>query len=226
MNSQNSQMGGSNGKPRTCKGPFSQISYRLSQLEEARTPKGVLKVLQRIIPDIVAKDIDAADEVPSCSKGTLVDVKTISPGDVCPDNRTGKSNAAINARQARVNQDYHMKAKDLDTRLGRGQRGEFDAELSTFCQDGVVLGPIAGAYGEISSHADLLADVTADALTAEHLTYYGDKGSKTDGLLPPGALSRVGAHRPSWVGTPYARPPEPRTNPERPTGPKPAPPCS
>jgi len=34
------------------------------------------------------------------------------------------------------------------------------------------------------------------------------------------------AHRPSWVGTPYARSPEPRTSPERPTGPKPTPPCS
>jgi len=46
-----SHMGGSNGKPRTCKGLFSRISYRLSQLEEARTPKGIPKVLQRIIPD-------------------------------------------------------------------------------------------------------------------------------------------------------------------------------
>jgi len=35
-------MGGSNGKPRTCKGLFSRISNRLSQLEEARTPKGML----------------------------------------------------------------------------------------------------------------------------------------------------------------------------------------
>ena len=40
------------------------------------------------------------------------------------------------------------------------------------------------------------------------------------GNLPPGALSRVGAHLPSWVGTPYARSPKPRTSPGRPTGPK------
>ena len=31
----------------------------------------------------------------------------------------------------------------------------------------------------MSSHVDLLADVIADALTAEHLSYYGDRGSKT-----------------------------------------------
>ena len=52
---------------------------------------------------IVAKDIDTADEVPSCSKGTLVDVKTLSPGDVYSDDRTGESNAAVNACQVRVN---------------------------------------------------------------------------------------------------------------------------
>ena len=136
-------------------------------------------MLQRIIPDIVAKDIDTADEIPSCSKGTLVDFKTLSPGDVYPDDRTGESNAAVNARQVRVNQDYHKKAKDLDTRLGGDQQDGFDAELNTFGQDGVVLGPIVGAFGEMSSHVDRLADVIADALTAEHLSYCGDRGSKT-----------------------------------------------
>ena len=79
----------------------------------------------------------------------------------------------------RVNQDYHKKAKDLDTRLGGDQQGGFDAEPSTFGRDGVVLGPIVGAFGEMSSHVDRLADVIADALTAEHLSYCGDRGSKT-----------------------------------------------
>jgi len=139
----------------------------------------MLKVLQRIIPDIVAKGIDTADEAPSCSKGTLVDVKTLSPGDVYPDDRTSESNAATNARQVRVNQDYHKKAKDLDTRLGGDQQDGFDAELNIFGRDGVVLGPIVGAFGEMPSHVYRLADVIADALTAEHLSYYGDRGSKT-----------------------------------------------
>jgi len=31
----------------------------------------------------------------------------------------------------------------------------------------------------MSSHVDLLADVIAGALSAEHLSYYGDRGSKT-----------------------------------------------
>jgi len=172
-------MGGNNGKPRTCKGLFARISYRLSRLEEARTPKGLLKELQRLIPDIVAMDINTEDAASSCSKGTLIDVKTLSPGDAYPDDRTGKPNAAVNARQERVNHDYYKKAKDLDNRLGGDQHDGFDAELNTFGQDGVVLGPVVGAFGEMSHHVDLLADVIADALTAEHLSYYGDRGSKT-----------------------------------------------
>ena len=79
----------------------------------------------------------------------------------------------------RVNKDSHKKAKDLDTRLGGDQQGGFDAELCTFGRDGVVLGPIVGAFGEMSSHVDLLADVIADALTADHPSYYGGRGSKT-----------------------------------------------
>ena len=52
-------------------------------------------------------------------------------------------------------------------------------ELNTFGRGGVVLRPIVGAFGEISSHADLLADAITDALTAEHPSYNGDRGSKT-----------------------------------------------
>jgi len=68
---------------------------------------------------------------------------------------------------------------EKNARLGGNQQDGFDAELSTFGRDGVVLGPIVGAFGEMSSHADLLADVIADTLTAEHLSYYGDRGLKT-----------------------------------------------
>jgi len=52
-------------------------------------------------------------------------------------------------------------------------------KLNTFGRDGAVLGPIVGAFGEMSTHVDLLADVIADALTAEHPSYYGERGSKT-----------------------------------------------
>jgi len=62
-----------------------------------------------------------------------------------------KINAAANAHQVRVNADHHKKAKDLDTRLGEGQ-GPRHAKLITFGQDGVILGPVVCAIGEMSSH--------------------------------------------------------------------------
>jgi len=58
--------------------------------------------------------------------------RDLSPGDVYPDDRTGESNAAINARQVCVYLVCHKKAKDLDTHLKGGQQGGFDAELNTF----------------------------------------------------------------------------------------------
>ena len=67
----------------------------------------------------------------------------------------------------------------------------------------------------MSSQVGLLADIIAGALTAENLSYYGDRGSKTAKAYHRRVLY-VGTHRPSWVGTPYARPPEPRTSPNAP----------
>jgi hypothetical protein len=71
--------------------------------EPGAQKKGASKVLQHIIPDIDAKDVDTNAVAPSCFKKTLIDVKTHSPGDAYPDDRTGDSNAAANARQVRVN---------------------------------------------------------------------------------------------------------------------------
>jgi len=66
----------------------------------------------------------------------------------------GEFNAAANARQVRNNQDYHKKAKDLGTRLGGNQRDGFDAELNTYGREGVVLGRVVGAFGEMSPHKE------------------------------------------------------------------------
>ena len=38
---------------------------------------------------------------------------------------------------------------------------------------------MAGAFVEMSAHVDFLAGVIADVLSAEHLSYYGDRGSKS-----------------------------------------------
>jgi len=114
-------------------------------------------VLQHIIPDIVAKDVDNNADAPSCSKKTLIEVKTHSPGDAYPDDRTGDSNAAANARQVRVS------APRLPCQRNRGRS---------------------------DSRAPFL------------LRRQGLEDSQ--GLLPAGALSCMGAQRSSWKGTSYA----------------------
>ena len=42
-----------------------------------------------------------------------------------------------------------------------------------------MLGTVVGTLVEMSTYVDLLADVTADALIVEHLSSYGDRGSKS-----------------------------------------------
>ena len=46
--------------------------------------KGLLKILQRIIPGIVGKDIYTAGEPLSSFKRTLIDVKAVLLGGACP----------------------------------------------------------------------------------------------------------------------------------------------
>ena len=45
-------------------------------------------------------------------------MKTLSPCDASTDNQIGEPNAAVNARQKRVNLDYHAKARRLDEHYG------------------------------------------------------------------------------------------------------------
>ena len=70
------------------------------------------------------------------------------------------------------------KAKDLDIRIGGGQQDGSDVELNTFGQKGIALVPVVGAFWETLAHADFLADLITDALTAEHPSYNGDRTSK------------------------------------------------
>ena len=64
---------------------------------------------QLIIPDFEING-RPLDEGPLACKISLADVKTLSPCDAYTNNQAGEPNAAVNARQKRVNQDYHAKA--------------------------------------------------------------------------------------------------------------------
>ena len=49
-------------------------------------------------------------------KKSIADVKALSPCGTYPNDRTGNPNAVVNARQKKVNIDYHFRAKSLNAR--------------------------------------------------------------------------------------------------------------
>ena len=88
--------------------------------------------------------------------------------------RTGNPNAVVNARQKKVNTDYHSRAKSLDARGGDTRDG-FEAELNSYGQGGRVLGPVVGAFAEMSDDVKELANAVAEELAVEHCSFYGVK---------------------------------------------------
>ena len=66
----------------------------------------------------------------------------------------------VNARQKKVNTDYQCWAKSLDARGGDTRDG-IEAELNSYGQGGTVLGPVVGAFGEMSEDVKELANAVA-----------------------------------------------------------------
>jgi hypothetical protein len=106
-------------------------------------------------------------------------VKTPSPCNAYSNNQTGEPNEAVNARQKRVNLDDHAKTRRLHEHYGCDGSQGFKARLNSFGNDGVVLGPVIGAFGEMSDDVKHIADAIATELANEHCSYYSDKIPKT-----------------------------------------------
>ena len=108
---------------------------------------------------------------------SVADLKTLSPCGPYSNDHTGNPSAVVNARQKKVNTDYHSRAKSLDARGGDTRDG-FEAELNSYGQGGRVLGPVVGAFAEMSDDVKELANAVAEELAVEHCSFYGDKTSK------------------------------------------------
>jgi len=129
-------------------------------------------------PDIVAKDIDTADEVPSCSKGTLVDIKFLSPGDVYLDDRTSEIKRSCKRPPGACQRSFPQESQGPRHPAGRG---------STRIRRGTErfrprrVSPGANCWriwrGIIAHRPPFRCNRGRAA--AEHLSYYGDSGSKT-----------------------------------------------
>ena len=67
------------------------------------------------------------------------------------------------------------KAKELDSGSDGGPSGGVDAELSSYGKKGRALGPVVGAFGEMSDGAYIIAETVAEELATEHRGFYSDK---------------------------------------------------
>ena len=59
-------------------------------------------------------------------------------------------------------------------KVGGDTRDGFEAELNSYGQGGRVLGPVVGAFGEMSEDVKELANAVAEELAVEHCSFYGD----------------------------------------------------
>ena len=87
---------------------------------------------------------------------------------------------------------------------------DFEAELNSYGQGGRVLGPVVGAFGEMSDDVKELANAVAEELAVEHCSFYGDKTSKAVKgffLNQPG-LPLLGTYCPPRMVTAPPRPPQ------------------
>jgi len=62
-------------------------------------------------------------------------------------------------------------ARRLDEHYGCNESHGFKARLNSHGRDGVVLGPVIGAFGEMSDDAKHIADAIATELANEHCSY-------------------------------------------------------
>ena len=102
-------MGSKCGRPHTCKGLFSRISYRLSQRRVEHTSTKTQGVRN-------GRGLSGVG--PLANKKSLADVKALFPCNKYAEHREGKPNAVVNTHQQKVDQDYHHMAKELGSGFG------------------------------------------------------------------------------------------------------------
>ena len=124
--------------------------------DETGRGKETEKVDNKIIPDLVVdgRALQCAfDGIGTRLFGgceTLIDVKTKTCDAKYP-SAEAKVAAVVNTRATKANRDYLARARKLDAELGTPPEtnGPFELELRTYGQDGRVIIPVVGAFGEI-----------------------------------------------------------------------------
>ena len=94
-------------------------------------------------------------------------------------------------------------------------RDGLNEELSSYGQAGRVIGPVVGAFGEMSSEDQVIAKAVVEELALEHCSFYGDKTLKVVKVIfSQPALPILGTHGPPRMGASLTGPPVPRAGSE------------
>ena len=96
--------------------------------------------------------------------------------------RPGKPGRGAEARQEEVVREYLKRAEEFDRKLGtpEGAEGPMTKEVKPYCPR--VLVPAIGAFAEMSSDVDALADATASALAADHIQFLSTSAVEAKGV--------------------------------------------
>ena len=181
--------GGAQGKPKTCKDLFTHASSRCRRraggMEDTET------LLKSIIPDLMIDGRFLSSTLSgdgAClfrGRKSIADVKTKSCDESYGQERTGIGCARVNIRQREVNDKYHARAKELDQRQGTpsGTAGPFENGLKEYGLNGQVIGPVMGAFAEMSSDVYSMVDLISSVLAEEHCSYFAEEPSDAKGYF-------------------------------------------
>ena len=88
----------------------------------------------------------------------------------------------VEARQEEVVREYLQRAEEVDRKLGTvaGTEGPMAKEVKSYGSKVSV--PVIGAFAEMSSDVEALADVTASALAADHIQLFSTSAVEAKGV--------------------------------------------
>ena len=158
---------GACGLPRMCRGLFTQITRALNRDDMGPEER---EVIQAIIPNPVVDLRALAECVQDMAMANLAGgrhmagARTMAPGPLY-----ARHGSPVTTRQEEVAREYLQRAGELDRKLGtpEGAEGPMTKEMKSHGSRVLVLA--IGAFAEMPSDVDALADVAASVLAAGHI---------------------------------------------------------
>ena len=202
--------GGIRGQPPTCKGAFMHAAHQHARVTQPNLPEDQRQaLLNQIIPDIIVdarhcpKNLEGEGAQTLNGIRTMVDFKTVAPGEVYRNGRHKEGSAVVDWKQGRVSRDYRRRCRELDAQMGvEGERmkGPFESTLDGYGMGGTVLVPVVGAFAEMSEDMHILADFVAAAQAERHCARFDEEPAVAKGVFKQRLYREWGhtAHR-GWA---------------------------